>query len=350
MMFSLQGQDARVRNIFFYITENCNLRCHYCYFKFKNLKHNLTDRDIKSFLGVVQKRTLHKDTRFIISGGEPFLNTPLTQLTVLSVRDAFKDHSIHIQTNGTKLKEDTFFFLKKFKVGLEFGIDGNFSASSIHRKGLNTSRFYALCRHIRLASRLNIPVSATMTVTPETVDLMNSNLLYLIELGLKNIDVTPAAFVEWPKKAISKFKERYQGIISLIKNTKKNYISISEDEPKPYPFFDLSFSSGAVVLPGDVYLCLKKKQKKKLNCFDFTRREVQWNEKNMLYFQSMYMRKFSELPSPYHTYRDYVIASFSILADILEPKYKKQCQNTISLLQFIKECHQELLKSKHNNP
>lgn len=333
-----------IRNVFIYITEQCNLNCDYCYFHHKKFNRKLNLRIVSSFLKLFLNHPKKNNIHFIISGGEPFLSWRLLQNTVHYIKEHFRENRIHIQTNGTFLDLKKVLFLKKRGVGIEFGIDGDLDSTVKHRKNLTLNKYKKLCKNIEICVRLNIPVSATMTVHPKETEKMLKNFAYLVSLGIKNIDITPAAFMGWNKYTISRFKENYIQIVKRIPSIGKKFLYIAEDT-SAYPFsWDFSIGYDGNILPGDVYLCLPQELKTKYSIVTFQEETAQLNSNNYDFFRNEYKKNLCCSGNKKFLHRDFVITSFLILSRMVNQKiYKDNSQVMSALLSFIKDSNRILI-------
>jgi sulfatase maturation enzyme AslB (radical SAM superfamily) len=331
-------EDINIKNIFLYITENCNLKCDYCYFKYKNRSSSSDFNTINKFLKIIEQHPKKNNIRFIISGGEPTLSWVLLKKVVCFLRENFKANRINIQTNGTMLNFKKLIFLKNYLVGTEFGIDGDLNSSMLHRKGLNDDKFRILCSNIENAVKLNLPVSATMTVHPDEISKISRNLSYLINLGLNNIDITPAAFMDWNDNCIEHFKIKYKYIIKKLSRIKKNILSIGEDMPSSNISWDIALGSNGSVLPGDVYLCLSQRKKKEFSLMDVSKKRIKYD------VLDFYIKEYETILNHNDSFchRDFIIASFHIIHKIMPPERKLNILPIADLLAFIKNSNRVL--------
>ena len=338
-------EKINIRNVFLYITEKCSLSCDYCYFQHKEIKHRLDRKIISAFLKVISSHPKRDSIHFIISGGEPLLSWKLLQDTVRLIKRDFKNNHIHIQTNGTYLDFQKMLFLKKFGTGIEFGIDGDFDSTTKHREGLTLNKNKKLCKNIENCVKLNLPVSATMTIHPQETEKMLKNFAYLVNLGLKNIDITPAAFMGWNKYSIYRFKKNYLQIVKKIPGIWKKFLYTAEDTPTSPVSWDVSIGYGGYVLPGDVYLCLPQELKAKYSIVTFQKGTVKLRNDNYNFFLNEYKKTLCRSRNKRFLHRDFVIASFFILDRIVKNKvYKSNSKIMSNLLSFIRDSHRILIK------
>lgn len=332
-------KDVYIQNIFIYITEKCNLNCDYCYFKDK--RGRILDFSIiKQFIDFLKGNLVIPPINFEISGGEPLLSWPLVKHTIEYIKKKFKNASVGIQTNGLFLDKDKRIFMRNNGIVLEVGLDGDFDTTNEHRKGITKRNFNNLIQNIKEGVEEGIDISCTMTVHPKEVNKLYDNFVFLSNLGLKDIDITPAALMEWNSSNIKMFEREYTKII----NNRNNFQSIFTEEDTNFFekfFLDFSLHPPGYVFCGDAYLCLPEDVKKKYTIFNFNSRAKL--NKNMLYF---YLEKYRQNLNSFEgrmTYRDYISFSFRIINEFSNNQYLKEM---IRFNNFLKKAHLKLFQKR----
>lgn len=333
-------KNIYIHNVFIYITEKCNLSCDYCFFKDKK-DRTLDYSTIENFVNFLYRNLRKTPKNFIISGGEPLLFASLVNKTVKYIRQRFKNVNIVVQTNGIKLYKQEIKFIRDNKLNLEIGMDGDFITTKRHRRGIDKRNFNLLIENIRKCIESNINTSCTMTVHPEEVVKLYENFLFLSNLGIRNIDITPAALVKWHFNQTSLFKKKYLRLIKERNNFERLYI---EEDIAAYKnfFLDLSLHPQGYVFCGDVYLCLPENIRKKYNLFDFSKNN--FNKIILKYFLKHYLLYFRRFKKSKISYRDYICFSFKIINKISN-NYYRNLGTTIRLLNFINKANLKSLKN-----
>lgn len=113
------------------ITEQCNLRCTYCYYSGEydgNHQHNsrtLCKGDIQSIYDFIDGIVTTKPIRISFYGGEPLVNYPLVQYAIQEGLQRWDDDVVFsVSTNGTLLTEERICWLVNHGVELAISIDG----------------------------------------------------------------------------------------------------------------------------------------------------------------------------------------------------------------------------------
>lgn len=142
-----QWKEGRAYEVTFIVTEDCNLRCSYCYQVHKNNKHKMTIEVAKKAVDYLLSHPDLYDTDAVIwdfIGGEPLLEIDLIDQIVDYIKlESFKkqhkwasNYRINIGTNGTLYDNpEVRRFIKKNRGKVQIGItiDGTKRKHDLHR-------------------------------------------------------------------------------------------------------------------------------------------------------------------------------------------------------------------------
>ncbi|MBF0485622.1 MAG: radical SAM protein [Candidatus Omnitrophica bacterium] len=327
-----------IHTAFIYLTEKCSLKCAYCYFKKKKDRDNSL-KSVESFLDFLIKYEFFPQ-KFEISGGEPLLRWENLKAVVQTIEKRFLQKSVSIQTNGLFLTKDKVRFIKKHRVFLEIGIDGDSATTMQWRKGINSRSFSQLIHNIQHCVKEGVPVGCNMTVHPKAAGQLVQNFSFLMLLGVSHVDVTPAAFMRWDERARTVFKEQYDQLMKLHTGWKRIYMG-EDREFIADSLMDISFHPSGHVLCGDAYLCLPEKQKQKYSLWNHQtaclRPEV------MNFFMGAYRTLRSKLGKRPYTHRDYVCSSFQIVNELVGGEYLNT-NEIIPLMLFLTRTHLKAMR------
>ena len=242
--------------ITFLITNQCNLRCTYCYEKKTNNIINLKncyaviDRlfDIEkniqwwnNFININTKKII-----FHFFGGECFLYPDLMDNIcsyfvkkcnndIQKYQERLNNFEIKIQTNGTLLQtENSKKFLNKWERYIKdedmfISIDGTKKSNDSCRKFKDSrcSVWDLVSKNIRwYISTFHKTVSTKGTISPENIYSLYDNYLEYKKLGFKNIRMTirDDQEVSWKNIDLNKVKGQYMMILKdLLKNPYLEY-------------------------------------------------------------------------------------------------------------------------------
>lgn len=174
------------KKIMLIITENCNLRCAYCYEKNKNGK-SMTFETAKAILDQAYAEMEGYESMVIeLHGGEPFLNFPLIEKIDAYVMENYGDIPVLFRmiTNGTLVHGRIQEWLRSRaeRYELMLSIDGKQEQHDRNRKQIGgQGSFEQIDLDFFLKTWKNCPVS--MTVNAETLDHMAEGTIWLQEKG-----------------------------------------------------------------------------------------------------------------------------------------------------------------------
>lgn len=166
-------------SLMLFITNNCNLKCSYCYERATNL-HDVKEMDLKTventMVYFLENLNHPKVIGINFFGGEPLLNFSL----IKNSRDLFNElankydvrFTYGLTTNGTLINDEIREFLIENNVSIQVSIDGFEDTHNINRKFLNGDGSYKIIvDNVRKLSEY-CDVSARVTVTDFDSDLI----------------------------------------------------------------------------------------------------------------------------------------------------------------------------------
>lgn len=190
----LRNDGKGISNVSLHLTEECNLRCDYC-FVHKNPKivSEEVAKQAIDFLchPVISKND--KDLNVHFFGGEPFMRWELMQKLWFYGKEAAtragKNMYFGVTTNGTLFDEEKLKWLEKHKIGILLSIDGTKESQNLHRKTKNGKGSWELIEPwIPALLELQPNMTARLTYTPETLPMLADNIEFLLdELGFKTV-------------------------------------------------------------------------------------------------------------------------------------------------------------------
>ncbi|MGV8026361.1 MAG: radical SAM protein [Anaerolineaceae bacterium] len=195
-----QNNDAsKTRQITITVTEDCNLRCRYCYEPNKNIDHYMDLETAKKIINnEMEADNGFTAVQFAFFGGEPFKSFELIRDVIdwFHTKNWDKEHSFYIGTNGTILNEEIRDWLRRYRcLTIGVSLDGN-----KHVHDLNRSNSYDVVIQNMpyfLEQWPNQPVK--MTINAETIpyladciiDLEEKEIQFTANVVFENIWGTP---------------------------------------------------------------------------------------------------------------------------------------------------------------
>lgn len=286
------GKDHAVRNITIQVTEECNLRCSYCY-QINKSKEKLKFETAKKFIDLLLDPDQSKnpyfnsyESSFVILdfiGGEPLLEIDLISdiCKYFTKRLIELDHPwrvgymISIGTNGTlyfdpKVQK----FINEFPGRISFSItlDGDQRLHDSCRVFPDGSGSYELAANACMdwmknhLGEGNIPASK-LTIAPGNVMYLKDAIVHMIKLGYKNINENCVYEEGW---TIEHAKILYQQLKQIADYILDHYlekeITLRIFDPDNYKPMDISDDSNwcggdgsmlALDVHGDIFNCVR---------------------------------------------------------------------------------------------
>jgi len=178
--------ERKIRTLTIVLTDDCNLRCLYCY-----EKHEMREKRVIPFDLAIEaiSEYLNMEDTFdgvIVDffGGEPLLQYELLKNIVewCKVRTWKKDYHFMLSTNGTLLNEEKkeWFAENKKILTLSLSIDGNRTAHNITRN----NSYDLISPHIDFVMKHWPFQPFKMTVTADTIPYVADSIIEMEERGL----------------------------------------------------------------------------------------------------------------------------------------------------------------------
>ncbi len=334
----------RIKYFWIFITDRCNLKCDYCFYKSRDGLSNI-NLDIVNTL--TDRLPNLKDAEIVISGGEPFLEWDLTRELYGNLKCKF-NKPVLIQTNGTLLDKTKIKFLKDENIVLEFGLDGVLATNRRHRIGISVYYKRIVCI-LQSLKKMNLKLFSTMTVKPlETINMF-SNYKYLINnLGFAKIEITPAAFEKWRGRDVDVFKEEYKKVINYAVNHNcLGSISVEYDKLMKYPAIDIISLPDGSIMTNWALLRIPKAKRAKFSLARVNKNSITINRR----FLEGNIKKYIELFGRGNaTYRDYSNFHVNLVnREIFKENPEEWSDNYIEVGNFLKRINQEVLSVNEIN-
>ncbi|MBP1747878.1 MAG: radical protein [Deltaproteobacteria bacterium] len=197
-------QESIAKTVTFVVTEDCQLRCHYCYLVGKNSRNKMSfDIAKRTIDHLVENRDLFPDKAVVwdFIGGEPFLEVDLIDRICDYAREkmAREEHPwLHnyrfsLTTNGILYgTEKAQYFIRKNRSDLSIGvtIDGTPQKHDMHRVYPSGKGSYNdTASNIPLWIE-QFPVASTkVTVASDDLPYIRESVLHLYAIGIKHISI-----------------------------------------------------------------------------------------------------------------------------------------------------------------
>lgn len=181
-----------VRSVTFDVTNQCNLRCDYCFEKDKNPESMTVENAIamaKEIDANFRERTYKtqpgKTLMISFFGGEPTLNMPAVRAVVnfFNQQEYFVEYSM--TTNLTLVTDADIAFFKENDFSLLVSLDGTKETHDKHR----CNSYDVVVKNLKklLAAGLGFNTQVRLTLPPDAVGTMAQGVKEVFEMGVDNI-------------------------------------------------------------------------------------------------------------------------------------------------------------------
>jgi len=182
---ALTASGIVVRDIAFYITQRCNLRCKHCYVgnEWLDTQEAFSREEIQIILDHFGTPGLD---RLTILGGEPVLHPDITDIILQAAQYDIKDR--RMTTNGISLG-----FLDLSRLSgkelnhISISIDG--ITADVHERVRGKNTFYRSLRTARLLAEHGFEVHANLTVNGVNKDQVVDAIYFFKEHGFRAVNI-----------------------------------------------------------------------------------------------------------------------------------------------------------------
>ena len=209
-----------------FITEDCNLRCHYCFVRKKSQNRMPPKVAFEAIDFFVMESRDKKTLNITLFGGEPLLEFSLIREIVQYAENIAnlngKKISFNMTTNGTLFTEEILSF-SQGKIAYLISIDGDKITHDKHRRTIDGKGSYDLIMNsLPLVKRYQHWLGARMTVYPDTVDKLADNLDFLYSKGFNQFIIGPSYGPKWDDKAFATYEDQMNRISRFYIEKTKN--------------------------------------------------------------------------------------------------------------------------------
>lgn len=202
MLISLPVREDRplipVTTFMIYVTEECNLRCTYCFVN-KQPRH-MTLETAKKVVDYCLQPEVSGDERISVNffGGEPLLRTDLLLevLAYLKDRPGADRVTFGITTNGTLAGDKVRHFFNEGKAHVLISLDGDEASHEFRPKVSGGESWSHLQRNLRKLMDWSASASVRMTYHPGSLNLLEK-VQAAWELGARWISLCPVVEADW---------------------------------------------------------------------------------------------------------------------------------------------------------
>jgi len=208
----------------FILTEDCNLRCKYCYQKHFRPNRMGAETAVTAIRSAVDHGADSLSLTFF--GGEPLLEAE-TLFEVMQAARAIEAATgvlvtAKVTTNGLRLNERVVRDASHYRVFISLSFDGVQAAQDAGRvKPDGQGSFAEAERALNVLVAANRPFAVYSVVTPQNVDYLAASRKYLWHAGARIIINAIDYTADWDQRAIRKLQTQYRVIGRLYRKLLK---------------------------------------------------------------------------------------------------------------------------------
>ncbi len=209
----------RVYTLALNVTQQCNLRCKYCYVENFGSQPLMSEKTAQKAVDFITEFTDIEGFGISFYGGEPLLNFPVIQSTIeyalkAGEKKGFPEVKFHVATNGTLMTDDMIEYFADYNIDVMLSIDGPAAIHDAMRvlpdgRGTHAKVSETLKRLVEAKGRHKISVSGVITKHSRLKDVY----AYFSQFPLRDIKLSYVRYLdenEEKKYALSETqKEQY---------------------------------------------------------------------------------------------------------------------------------------------
>lgn len=229
--------------LYLVLTKQCNLKCSYCLVDSNEIEKEMMDFQTAKDGIDLWFRHLHDNFNkngqyfIIFYGGEPLLNTPTLEESLKYIKKCQKESKVLLKnlkiilpTNGILLSPKLLKLLKKYRVSVVVGLDGNKHINDYYRKDKKgRGTFLRVTKGINVLQKNKIDVSVSTTILPENIKKIKEfskllNQYHIKEFGFNVLKGKKISCLSSGQKRKEYYQKATEGIIENFNQTKKYQI------------------------------------------------------------------------------------------------------------------------------
>ncbi|MCP4134749.1 MAG: radical SAM protein [bacterium] len=265
-------------NIVLSLTDFCNLRCDYCYYRHNHAQKDSTKEIIAAAIDFFRELSQKRGQDYLnitFFGGEPLLKPDLIHYAIdycesYTLQDEYQNFNFNfaINTNGTLFTKELLDYFDEKSVSIFLSLDGPEQAHDAARKCANREGSFGLIAPwLERLAKMN--ASLQKAILPETVESIANSVKFFLAEGFTSIVLTPDYSAPWTMEKFELLEKEYRKLAKLYRKqwNRGNYIYINllEDKIKLHvtgeSIRETSCNIGkenfAVSAQGDIFPCVR---------------------------------------------------------------------------------------------
>ena len=220
-----------MNNLILHLTEDCNLRCKYCFMQRGDRR--MTEDIAYSAVDLLFE-SCNEYARITFYGGEPLLEEPLLRKITEYAKTKAKLKTdtplgLGIVTNGTLIDDSFLNYAEENEIGIAVSYDGlRNDDNRLDEKGCAILNVNNLCDAIKKHKFISSSV-----ITTNNVDILYDNVVHLYELGFRSMNFFLDYSCNWKTEHVKLLRNAFERIavkyVEWILNDDKVYINKIDD-------------------------------------------------------------------------------------------------------------------------
>lgn len=194
-------RNKEVVNLVMNISQDCNLRCRYCFAStghYKGERALMSEETAKqTLLWFVNQAETAKALNLHLFGGEPLMNVPLVRYIVALCKELEVTYDkkiyINICTNGTILDDELLALMKDNQIGLQISIDGPKEIHDKYRPTADNGSSYDLI--VKNLDKLFAELDKNTIIPRSTISRGITDVNYVVNHLLEDLQFNSVFFI-----------------------------------------------------------------------------------------------------------------------------------------------------------
>lgn len=227
-------------NVELSITEQCNLRCTYCYYRDTHAKRCavMSDEVMEATVRLAVKKSIEFQDSFLnftFFGGEPLLRMDFIKKTVKFAKAQVKQNAgklnkklklcFAINTNGTLLTDEIIKYLKREKFSVVISLDGPEKKHDISRVGVDGKGCFKAIKPF-IPALVEMGAHAVSVVTQRHVKGLAASIKWLFKQGFKDVGIAQDFNGKWTGEDFDALIVEYEKLARFWYRSKKQKTGI----------------------------------------------------------------------------------------------------------------------------
>lgn len=222
-------------NVELSITEQCNLRCTYCYYRETHAKRCavMSDEVMEATIRLAVKRSIELQDNFLnitFFGGEPLLRMDFIKKSVKFAKEQVKQNAgklnkgfmlyFTINTNATLFTDEIIKYLKKERFGVSISLDGPEKKHNISRVTVNGKGSFGAIKPF-IPALVEMGAQVISVVTQQHIKGLANSIKWLFKQGFKDVGVAQDFNGKWTGENYDDLIVEYEKLARFWYHSKK---------------------------------------------------------------------------------------------------------------------------------